>query len=113
MNALPRTPSGKLDRKRIARQHQTAIPYDLPITQTESLVLRIWSDLGVSAQSGADEFFAGGGHSLLLMRLATRLQQETGVVFPLRDLFTNSTVRALATLIDSARARTRLMEAGS
>jgi acyl carrier protein len=43
-----------------------------------------------------ENFFDLGGHSLLLVRLHGRLQQELGRELPLVDLFSYPTIRSLA-----------------
>ncbi|MCX4784013.1 non-ribosomal peptide synthetase [Streptomyces sp. NBC_01264] len=46
-----------------------------------------------------DDFLAAGGHSLLALRLATRLRTALGVDLTLGDLLTGGTPRALATRV--------------
>lgn len=51
--------------------------------------------------SGDSDFFLLGGNSLLLGRLSYAIRKETGASLKVSDLFTNSTVNGLATLIDT------------
>jgi acyl carrier protein len=51
--------------------------------------------------SGDSDFFLLGGNSLLLGRLSYAIRKETGASLKVSDLFTNSTVNGLASLIDS------------
>lgn len=104
MAELPRTISGKIDR--------TALPEPAlersgatvaPRTPTEELVLDLWrrvlpaaADLGVT-----DDFFAMGGHSLLVMRLTALIQDELGVEVTLADFLQDPTVAHIATLVES------------
>ena len=43
-----------------------------------------------------DSFFAIGGHSLLAMRLISRLRSQSGIILPLRTLFEFTTPESLA-----------------
>jgi len=98
MEAFPRTPSGKLDRR--------ALPAPAPAQPArrvepgaglESRIAEIWAELlGVGSVGAEDNFFDLGGHSLLLARLQGRLARELGREVPLVDLFHYPTVRSLA-----------------
>ncbi|TFK51941.1 acetyl-CoA synthetase-like protein [Heliocybe sulcata] len=50
------------------------------------------------------DFFLLGGNSLILGRLAHHLRKETGVVLQVSAIFTNSTVRGIAALIEEEEA---------
>jgi acyl-coenzyme A synthetase/AMP-(fatty) acid ligase/acyl carrier protein len=106
LEALPRTPNGKLDRKALpapsAEDGSVRAVAAAPRTPTEELVLGIFrsvldrEDFGVS-----DNFFDLGGHSLMAARLMSRLRSKSGVDLPLRDLFARPTVAGLAEAIDA------------
>ncbi|KAI0693792.1 acetyl-CoA synthetase-like protein [Cytidiella melzeri] len=51
--------------------------------------------------AGDSDFFLLGGNSLLLGRLSYSIRKETGASLKVSDLFTNSTINGLATLIDT------------
>ncbi|MGI5160669.1 amino acid adenylation domain-containing protein [Microbispora sp. CA-102843] len=97
LDALPLTPNGKVDRKalphpRVARS--AGIP---PRTDAERLVAGVFAEvLGAEDVRADDDFFALGGHSLLATMVTARLP----VRIPVRELFTRSTVAALAELLD-------------
>ena len=102
LNALPRTPNGKVDRKALpppGTQRRSAVK---PQTATEQMVLEVFrsvlarTDFGVS-----DNFFDLGGHSLMAARLMSGVRAASGVDLPLRDLFVRPTVAALAEAIDA------------
>ncbi|MES2296924.1 MAG: amino acid adenylation domain-containing protein, partial [Pseudomonadota bacterium] len=107
LDALPRTPNGKLDRKALpdpdfAQQRNV---YVAPATPTEQLVCEIWQDvLGMQQVGSTDNFFQLGGHSLLLMQVISRLQQ-TGIDVAVRQLFLAPTVAHLAAEIDQSGGR--------
>jgi acyl carrier protein len=57
-----------------------------------------------SVITGKSDFFLLGGNSLLLGRLAYFIRKETGTSIKVADLFTNSTIDGIASLIDSEEA---------
>ncbi|MFI1572533.1 amino acid adenylation domain-containing protein [Streptomyces anulatus] len=100
LDRLPLTANGKLDR--------TALPLPdadadgprtgrAPRTAQERLVARLYGEVLGRAPVAVDEdFFALGGHSLLVTRLAGRVRAELGLDVPVRALFEAPTVAALA-----------------
>jgi amino acid adenylation domain-containing protein len=105
MAALPLTPNGKVDRRALPELGDlrlggaaASLP---PRTETERRLAAIWEDvLGVEGVGARDDFFALGGHSLLLVRLNRRLSRDLGREVPVVDLFRHSTVEALAAFLD-------------
>jgi amino acid adenylation domain-containing protein len=96
---LPRTASGKLDRRKLAVPARTrAIEERLaPRTTTERTVAGIWADLLGLDTVGLDEnFFDLGGHSLLAVRMISRVRKQLGVDVPVVTVFQHPTVRLLA-----------------
>jgi pimeloyl-ACP methyl ester carboxylesterase len=76
-----------------------------PGTDLEAHICLLFRSLtGVKQVSALDNFFALGGHSLLVMRLVSRLRSEHGHDLPLEFVFTHPTPRALAAAI-SARGQ--------
>ncbi len=74
--------------------------------QTEATVLQriglIWSDLLGVADPGADDnFFDLGGHSLIAIRLMSRLQRELGVRLQLTDIFDAPSLGTLSKLVEA------------
>ncbi len=66
----------------------------------EAAISAMWSDLlGVAEIAGDDDFFDLGGHSLIAIRLMTRIHRELGVRFQLATIFEASTVDDLAALV--------------
>ncbi|MFL6261097.1 MAG: non-ribosomal peptide synthase/polyketide synthase [Thermoanaerobaculia bacterium] len=100
LEALPRTPNGKLDRRALtapADLGEAAGGGELPSTQVETLLAGIWEDvLGVPRVGLDDSFFDLGGHSLLATRTVSRIRSAFGVEVPLRSLFENPTLRGFA-----------------
>ncbi len=107
LDVLPLTPNGKVDRRALPAPDAPAgdaATYVEPRTPEEALVARIWAEvLGVERVGVHDDFFVLGGHSLLATRVASRLR-TAGVDLPLRVLFEQSTVAALAERVAQAGA---------
>ena len=103
VETLPRLPNGKVDRAALASRLDVSPPREpavAPTSTTELQIMRIWDDLLDGGDVGRDEnFFERGGHSLLIPRLADRIQQDFGVALPLGALFETPTVRGIAELI--------------
>jgi amino acid adenylation domain-containing protein len=101
LDALPQTPSGKLDRAALPALVR-APAYDERYEerfQLERVMCEAFAEvLGLDQVGPDDDFFALGGHSLLAVRLAERLR-ERGVSVSVRQLITAPTVtRLLATM---------------
>jgi amino acid adenylation domain-containing protein len=96
---LPRTASGKLDRRKLAVPARTrAIEEPLaPRTPAERAVADIWADLLGLDTVGLDQnFFDLGGHSLLAVRMISRVRKLLNVDAPVVTVFQHPTVRLLA-----------------
>jgi NRPS condensation-like uncharacterized protein len=106
---LPLTPSGKLDRERLARLPQRTAnveerPRVPPRNAIEQAVAEVWSDiLGVRCLNVHDDFFAAGGHSLLAMRVVARVRRCLRANVGLSEFLGAPTVAQLAGLIRRRR----------
>ena len=79
---------------------------DLPATDTEKRLARIWSEvLGQEPRQRGEDFFASGGHSLPAVRLAARINAEWGLDLPLGELFAHPTLAGLAGVVDRLRVQ--------
>ncbi|MGK3993744.1 myxochelin non-ribosomal peptide synthetase MxcG [Sorangium sp. So ce1024] len=105
---LPRTSSGKIDRKALRETTSSAAPADprpaaAPATPLERQVLRVWEQvLGVSGLSPDDDFFERGGQSLQTIQVANRLSVDLGREIPVALVFRHPTVASLARALDQA-----------
>jgi acyl carrier protein len=101
LDALPLTPSGKLDRNALPAP-DSARPladdsYLAPRNRVEEAVAKIWAEvLGVERVGAHDNFFDLGGHSLLATQVLSRIRQAFPVDISLRRLFEEPTVATLA-----------------
>jgi acyl carrier protein len=101
LESLPRTPTGKVDRRALATAGPVAAGqsrgYEAPRDPVELQLAAIWEELlGIERVGLRDGFFALGGHSLLATRLASRIRRDFGVEVPLRSLFELPDLKALA-----------------
>jgi amino acid adenylation domain-containing protein len=106
MEALPHTPSGKLDRGALPAPE--AAPAEErgaeARTQVEEVLAGIWADVLRVEHVGVDDnFFHLGGHSLLATVVLARVQETLGVRMPLSAFFTAATVSELAARVEALR----------
>ncbi|MEH2221574.1 non-ribosomal peptide synthase/polyketide synthase [Nostoc sp.] len=103
LEALPFTPSGKVDRRALPApdlHSQLSDKYVAPRSPNEELLAQIWSHVLKVEQVGInDNFFELGGHSLLATQLVSRIRNIFKVELALRELFAAPTVAQLAHLI--------------
>ena len=113
LQRLPLTPSGKLDRRNLPAPEPASFfvqTYEPPCGEVEELLAQIWTDLLRIARVGrADNFFDLGGHSLLVMQVASRMQNALGVRLPIKDLFELPVLRDLAEHVAGLR-RAQLLQ---
>ncbi|HEX6289379.1 MAG TPA: amino acid adenylation domain-containing protein [Herpetosiphonaceae bacterium] len=104
---LPRTPSGKIDRRALPAvdyARNAAASYVAPRTPEEQAMAALWAEvLGLEQVGIHDNFFALGGHSLLATRLMARLRAAEQIALPLRSLFETPTVAGLSQQIITLR----------
>ena len=103
LERLPLTPNGKLDRRALPAPEPAAAQarYQPPRTPVEEALAAIWTQvLSVERVGADDDFFALGGHSLLVMRLTARVQTAFGMELSIRSVFSASTLEAMAAEIE-------------
>jgi amino acid adenylation domain-containing protein len=93
LDALPVTPTGKLDRGALPPPVFEQVEHAPPRTPTERALVHIWCGvLGLDQVGIHDNFFASGGHSLLVMRLVARIGSELRVDLRAREIFERPTI---------------------
>ena len=114
LDSLPKTPNGKIDRKalplpaatinaaravaarNISPQTMEPVAPSASVDPRRAYLAAIWCELiGVQDVRDSDNFFDIGGHSLLAVEFALRVQRETGVRLNLFGVAT-STLASLA-----------------
>lgn len=101
LDALPLTPSGKVDRRALpipdASRRDLDASYVAPTTPMETQIVQVWGEILKLDKIGIhDNFFELGGYSLLGTQAIARLRQLFGVDLALRVLFELPTVAELA-----------------
>jgi len=97
IDALPLSPSGKLDRRALPVPKLESVQYEPPRTPVEELLFGLFAEvLGVERVGRGDTFFELGGHSLLATRLISRVRMVLNADLPIRTLFESPTVSELA-----------------
>nr|WP_314561314.1 non-ribosomal peptide synthetase [uncultured Pseudomonas sp.] len=97
LDAMPLSPSGKLDRRALPEPVWQTREHIEPETPLQQQIAAIWRDvLGLPKIGLRDDFFALGGHSLLATQIISRTRQACDVELPLRTLFEASELGAFA-----------------
>jgi surfactin family lipopeptide synthetase A len=108
MYRMPLTANGKLDSKALpmpAGDAHAARGYEAPKGEIERRLVEIWTDvLKVERVGRQDNFFELGGHSLLAMQVMARIRHIFDLELPVRRLFEEPTVAALADEVQRAQA---------
>ncbi len=106
LDALPTTPSGKVDRAALPepdRVGHSATRHVPPRNATEQLVAQVYTQVLDAGQVGADDdFFLLGGNSLQAATALARIATATSVTVPMREFYSNPSVQAVAAAIRRA-----------
>jgi amino acid adenylation domain-containing protein len=102
LEAIPLSPSGKVDRKALpapglASADGQGGQEDEPRGPVEQKLAAMWKALlGLERVGRGDDFFELGGHSILAGQVVDQIREELFVEMPVRGLFEHPTLAALA-----------------
>ncbi|GHF24625.1 hypothetical protein GCM10010218_01480 [Streptomyces mashuensis] len=104
LDALPLTPSGKVDRRALpapaADADRAGTDYVAPRDATEEVLAAAWAEvLGVERVGVHDNFFDLGGDSILSIQVVSRARRA-GLRLTSKLLFLHQTVAALAAVVE-------------
>jgi acyl-CoA synthetase (AMP-forming)/AMP-acid ligase II/thioesterase domain-containing protein/NAD(P)-dependent dehydrogenase (short-subunit alcohol dehydrogenase family) len=103
--ALPRDPTGAIDREALRRgaaRREAPRRVIAPRTHMERTLVGLWQDvLNVRVLGVTDDFFELGGYSLLLARLAARMSEALGRTVPVSVVLEGRTIEGVARLVEN------------
>jgi amino acid adenylation domain-containing protein/non-ribosomal peptide synthase protein (TIGR01720 family) len=107
LDAMPVTPNGKIDRKRLLllkdAETQLEPEYVAARTPVEEILVGIFEEsLKLDRVGIRDNFFEIGGHSLLATQVVSRVREIFGAEIEVRNIFEAPTVEALGRRIEEA-----------
>ncbi|MBW4508479.1 MAG: amino acid adenylation domain-containing protein [Scytonematopsis contorta HA4267-MV1] len=114
--SIPLTPNGKVDRRALPVPDIgiASAGFVPPCTPTQADLANLWAEiLNLKLVGIYDNFFDLGGHSLLATQVISRIRSTLGVELPLRRLFEEPTVAALAESIDKIRSTVQKLQTNS
>ncbi len=103
LEQMPQTANGKINRQALLEMGEnlsTGVAYHPPRNVLEKRLVEIWEQvLGKNHIGIDDNFFMSGGHSLKVINVNSLIHKELKVSLPLKEFFTNPTIRRLARYI--------------
>jgi glutamate-1-semialdehyde-2,1-aminomutase len=107
LDALPLNANGKVDRDRLPQAggapSRGQAEYVAPRNLVEEKIAAIWQEVLEIERVGIhDSFVALGGHSLLSLQIASRIEEAFGVRVSLKILFSGKSLEALAKDVEAA-----------
>jgi len=109
LNELPKTTSGKVDRKNLPKpsieRPDLNVLYKAPSTPAEKNIAGVWMELLLFDKIGIDDnFFQLGGNSLLALKTVAVLKQRFSYEVPITKLYQFPTISGIANLISGTKA---------
>lgn len=115
MEELPRTISGKINRRALPEPMaaRDTGEWKAPRTPVEEVLEGVWARvLGIKRVSIDDNFFQRGGHSLMATQIVSRIRNIFQVELPLQSLFDTPTIAGLAEKVERAMTAGTVESAG-
>ena len=112
LESLPLTSNGKIDRFALPIPDRggfgVEVAFVAPRNGVEEALADIWAEvLGLERVGIQDDFFALGGHSLLVTQVVSRVREVFDVDLPLRSVFEMPTVANLVVAVIQLQAEQR------
>jgi amino acid adenylation domain-containing protein len=111
LKELPKTTSGKVDRKALPKpdikRPELDVLYKMPSNQTEKNIAAVLIELLQFDKVGVDDnFFQLGGNSLLALKTVALLKQRFGYEVPITKLYQYPTIAGITKLINGINKKT-------
>lgn len=112
IDSFPLNSNGKIDAAALPDPGHASLtaaphPFEAPKDGSERNLAAIWQELlGIERIGRNDDFFTLGGHSLMALRMFSRLSREFGKSLPLATLIQHPTIAKLAPLLAPPAAAT-------
>ena len=108
MENLPKTSSGKVDRKALPKpdhkRPDLSVLYTAPSTPMEKILASVWIPLLQYDKVGIhDNFFELGGNSLLAVKTVATLQLTHKLSLPVTKLYQHPTIAGIAALLEGRK----------
>jgi amino acid adenylation domain-containing protein len=108
LDELPKTTSGKVDRKNLPtpdfKRPDLDVLYKAPSTLLEKNLTKVWMELLLLDKIGIDDnFFLLGGNSLLALKAVAAFKQQFAYQVPITKLYQFPTIAGLAKLLSGAK----------
>lgn len=108
LDALPLSPTGKVDRMQLSQRRLAKTAAELrgiqPINRTQQVLQQIWGRiLGLEIIGTEENFFDLGGTSLHLIEAQAAIDEAFDVPIRVVELFEHPNIKALAGMIDGER----------
>jgi amino acid adenylation domain-containing protein len=105
MDELPKTSSGKVDKKRLPRPEikrpELSVLYKAPSTKTEKMIADSFTAVLQLDKVGVDDnFFELGGNSLLALKTVARLKQDHQLDLAITKLYQHPTVHRITRFLE-------------
>jgi len=101
LEAMPLTASGKIDKRSLPDPEglglSSGIEYVAPRNEIEGKLVKIWEEVLQKENIGVlDDFFALGGHSLMIIKVINQINKQFGLKYDLKKVYAKPTIESMA-----------------